>query len=101
MPDPDNARRLIEGEVIGALAQQKELDEIESALMQNDQFKKFVALRDSVNKKWDEVRKQVETVMVAAYQAGSIDKTMKGEWGSITVVESDKFEIDEKELPAK
>lgn len=97
-PDPQS---VIEGEVVSALAQQKELEDIESALMQNEQFKQFMSLRDAVNKKWDEVRSQIEAVMVPAYKEGKIDKSIKRGWGSITVKENDEFEIDQDILPKK
>lgn len=93
--------QIIEGEVLAAIEQQRELAEVEQALMQNEQFKRFIALRTAVNQKWDDVRKHVEAVMVPAYQAGEIDKTLKADWGSITVTESDRFDIDTKVLPAK
>lgn len=98
---PDTPQALIEGEVTSALAQQKELEELQVALSQNEQFTKFMELSKAVNEKMAEVRAHVEAVMVPAYQEGRVDKTIKGLWGSVTVTESDKFDIDEKELPAK
>lgn len=98
---PDTPQALIEGEVISALAQQKELDDLQVALSQNEQFTRFMELSKAVSTKMAEVRAHVEAVMVPAYQEGKIDKTIKGAWGSVTVTEADRFTIDEKELPAK
>jgi len=91
----------IETEVIAAVDQQIQLDQLQQALMQNEDFLLFIELRENVSKKWTEVRNFIEATMVPAYVAGEIDKTLKGAWGSITVTESDRFSIDEAELPKK
>lgn len=96
-----NTKETIEGEMLDALALQRQLDDTEAELMQLEQFQNFVNLRKSLNDKWAEVRKKVEDVMVPAYKAGKIDKSIKGEYGSITVTESDQFDVDETILPAK
>lgn len=92
-------KTVIEGEVMDALTLQQKLDDTEHELMLDPRFKQYLALRDQVNKTWEQVRKNVADVMIPAYQAGKIDKTLKGSWGTITVTESDQFEIDEAELP--
>lgn len=101
MADSKDPKAAIEGEVLSALELQQQLNQLETELMGNERFKQFIELRSSVNDKWADVRKQVEAIMIPAYQAGKIDKTLKADWGTITVTESDKFKIDEKLLPAK
>ena len=98
----DDPKKVIEGEVLSAQELQSQLTQLESELTLNDpKFRQFMELRNQVNDKYAEVRKKVEDVMVQAYQEGRVDKSIKGDWGSITVTESDRFEIDEAELPAE
>jgi hypothetical protein len=97
----NNPKQIIEGEIVDALELQQQLESLETQLMADERFKQFITLRDKVNKVWANTRKDIEDVMVPAYKAGEIDKSVKGEWGSITVTESDQFEVDEETLPAK
>jgi hypothetical protein len=97
----DNPQQLIEGEVLDVQTQQRELKELQTALSQNEQFTRFMELSKAVNEKMAEVRTRIEAVMVPAYEEGKIDKSIEGEWGSVTVTESDRFEVDEKELAPK
>ncbi len=94
-------KAVIEGEVVDALELQQQLATLESELMRNDQFKQFISLRNAVNEKMAKVRKDVEAIMIPAYQAGKVDKTIKGDWGSVTVTETDIFDINKDELPPK
>lgn len=96
-----NPKETIEGEVVEALEMQRQLDDVEATLMKIEAFQTFINLRKAVNERMSKVRKDVEAVMVPAYIAGDIDKTLKGDWGSVTVTESDQFEVDEKVLPPK
>lgn len=96
-----DTKQAVEGEVVETLQLQHQLAELESQLMQLPTFQEFVALTKTVNARMAEVRENIEAVMVPAYQRGEIDKSIKGDWGSVTVTESDKFTIDEAELPAK
>lgn len=84
-----------------AIDQQNELALLEQSLMQNAEFQKFIELRTAVNAKWDDVRKHIEATMIPAYVAGEVGKTIKGDWGSVTVTEADRFAITPEELPAK
>lgn len=101
MHDTDNPQQLIEDEVLSVQQQQRELEELQLALSKNEQFTRFMELSKAVNDKMAEVRAHIEAVMVPAYQEGRVGKSLKGPWGSVTVVESDKFKIDEEQLPAK
>lgn len=94
-------KEVIEGEVVSVLTMQQELDSVEAELMAFEPFQRFTELRRAVANKEAEIRKAVSEVMIPAYIAGEVDKTVKGDWGSVTVTESDKFDIDEAALPAK
>jgi hypothetical protein len=94
-------KQIIEGEVLDVQKQQLELAQLQEALSKNEEFSRFMELTKAVNTKMAEVRKHVEEIMIPAYKDGKIDKNIKGDWGSVTVTESDRFEIDEAELPPK
>lgn len=95
----DDPKEIIESEVLDVQAQQRELEQLQMALSQNEQFTRFMELTKAVNTKMAEVRAHVEAVMVPAYQAGQVDKSLKGDWGSVTVTESDEFDVDVAALP--
>lgn len=92
-------QKVIEGEVLDVQKQQRELMQLQDALSQNEQFTRFMELTKAVNTRMAEVRARVEEIMIPAYKEGKIDKSIKGDWGSVTVKENDEFEIDEKLLP--
>jgi hypothetical protein len=94
-------QQVIEGEVASAQELETQLATLESALAGNEQFQQFLAVRNQLNEKYGEIRKKVADVMIPAYQAGEVDKSLKGDWGSVTVTERDDFDIDEAALPAK
>jgi hypothetical protein len=96
----DKPQAVIEGEVRGTLQLQSRLDSLQTELMADPRFLQFLDLRDQVNQRWAEVRANIERVMVPAYQDGRVPKTLKGEWGSVTVTEKDEFNLDETKLPA-
>lgn len=92
---------IIEGEVLGVQARQHELEQLQSALSGNEQFTRFMELSKSVKEKTEEIRARIESVMIPAYKAGKVGKSLKGDWGSVTVTERDDFTIDEAELSSK
>lgn len=94
-------KQVIEGEVLDLQKQETELSQLQETLSQNEQFSRFMQLSKAVSSKREEVRKHIEAVMVPAYHNGQIDKSVKGEWGSATVIERDDFDITESLLPAK
>ncbi len=93
--------QVIEGEVLDVQKQQQELVQLQEALSENPQFARFVELSKAVNTKMAEVREHIEAVMIPAYKEGKVDKSIKGDWGSVTVTERDDFDIDEADLPPK
>ena len=96
-----DVKKVVEGEVLSTQELELQLTNVQNELAQNPKFQEFLSLRTALNNKYAEIRANVEAVMVSAYQAGDVDKSIKGDWGSVTVVEKDDFDIDEKLLPAK
>lgn len=96
-----DVKQAIEGEVLSTRDLELQLNTLQQELSSNPTFQQFLEVRAALNAKYTEVRKNIEAVMVPAYQAGDIDKSIKGEWGSVTVTETDTFKIDEDVLPAK
>lgn len=86
----------IEAEVVEVLSMEQELVKLETQLSENDEFKKFIDFRKKVNDRSTEVFKNIERVMI-----DNDIKTVKGTWGSITVVERTNYSADMTELPAK
>lgn len=101
MANANNPAQVIEGEVLSTIELQNELQSVEQELQQLPTFQRFMQLSKAVNEKTAEIRSSIEAVMVPAYQRGEVDKSVKGEWGSVTVTEADKFTIDEAALPPK
>lgn len=97
--DKTDKQTVIEGEVVSVLELHQELESVEAELMQFEPFQKFMALRKAIDSKLKEVRKDIAEVMIPAYVAGEVDKTLKRDWGSITVTESDEFTVEIKDLP--
>jgi hypothetical protein len=64
------------------------------ALDQAQAFLELVEMTKRVEQAWSAVSK----VMIPAYEQGKIDKTMKGDWGSVTVGERKTWKVAH-ELP--
>lgn len=96
-----DAKKAIEGEVLSTRELETQVAALESALMSNPQFQQFIQLRNQLNDKYAQVRKTVADIMIPAYQAGEVDKSLKLENGTITVTERDDFEVVESELPPR
>lgn len=87
---------IIEGEVINALALQKDLQLAETELMENPTFRKFLELQKTVNETMDRTWKNVEAQMIEHNV-----KSVKGDWGSLTIAERLNWDYDIEELPKK
>src|SRR5438552_1012456 len=93
---PDNPQhQLIESEVINALSLQKSLDELQTELMANEQFRRFLELSKTVPKQIEETWDRIESAMIE-----NNIKSIKGEYGSITIAEKLAWDTTD-ELPAK
>lgn len=96
-----DVKAAIEGEVLSTQELETQVAALESKLMVNPEFQQFVQLRNQLNDKYAQVRKTVADIMIPAYQAGEVDKSIKLPNGSITVTEKDVFEIDQAALPPR
>lgn len=104
MADTSDDEMVIEGEVVSALkeegALQSELSKLEEELREvSPQFQTFIEKQAElrmVQAKNSEVWKQVESRMIEHNV-----KSIKGDWGSITIAERQNFKIDLALLPGK
>lgn len=86
----------IENEVTDLLSQQKDLEEQEAKLMQVPEFAQYMIAQKKFQAQseiyWESIQQQMEVHNI---------KSIKGNWGSISLVNKLGFDIDLKELPAK
>lgn len=66
----------------------------DEALKQSEAFINLVELTKQVQQAWT----AISGIMIPAYELGQIDKTMKGDWGSLTVGERKTWKVAH-ELP--
>lgn len=92
----DNPHDLINAEVTSALSLNQELADLEQQLSQNEQFQRFLELSKTVPAKlqatWDLVEQQMLEHNI---------KSIKGDWGSLTIAERLNWDYDPTMLPAK
>jgi hypothetical protein len=86
----------IEQEVISLVTEQKDLERKESELMEYPRFGEFIKAQKTFKERSELMWAVIEEQMVTH----SI-KSIKGDWGSITVAERNGFDIDMVELPSK
>lgn len=91
--DPET---LVKTEVDEVFALQKTLEETQDELMKNEQFKKFLELQKTVPEQIASIWKRVEEQMLEHNI-----KTIKGDWGSLTIAERTNWKIDYDLLPNK
>jgi hypothetical protein len=91
-----NPKESIEGEVISALSLEKQVADAEQKLLELPEFVRFVQLQKQVQEKTAEVWKAVEANMIA-----NDIKSIKGDWGSITITERLEFDVDTETLQKK
>jgi hypothetical protein len=92
-------KTVIESEVLDLFATEQTMREVESELQTNPTFLKFLELQKAVNDKAAEVWKAVGNQMIDAYKAGKVDKTLKFDFGTLTVKDINELDIDENLLP--
>jgi len=85
----DSPKELIEGEVLSALDLQKSLEDMQSELMQNEKFRQFLELSKTVPAQIDEAWKRIESAMIE-----NNIKSLKGDYGSITIAERIGWDYD-------
>ena len=86
----------IESEVVEILSMEDQLQKLEARLSENSQFKKFIEFQRAVREKSAEVFKDIEDTMI---ENGI--KSVKGEWGSITIVERTNYSGDLTQVPSR
>jgi len=95
MPEPINKEDEVKLEVASIIDKQRELESLESALAQNEQFQQFLAMKKEFDAVSAELWKRVEQQMI-----DNDIKSIKGDWGSITLAERLNFKTTD-ELPSK
>lgn len=88
----------IEIEILDQLETEKGLQALEQELSQNDKFRQFLELQKTVKEESDKLWKRVGDEMVRLYEAGAIPKSLKYDWGTLTVAERTDFDIDTDKL---
>ncbi len=83
-------------EVTDIIKKETELNELESILSQNEQFKSYLKFKSNFEQQSSELWKRVEGQMI-----DNKIKNIKGDWGSLTIAERIKLDIDESLLPKK
>jgi hypothetical protein len=96
MPKDKQPKDVISDEVADVFALQKSLEDIEQELMANEQFRKFLELQKTTQDQIATVWKNIETQMIEHDV-----KSVKGDWGSITIAERQNFKANLDELPSK
>lgn len=95
MPAED-PQKIIEGEVESVLATEKSLAEMESELAKNELFQNFLTKQKEAKVQIADTWKMIEKHMIEHNI-----KSIKGDWGSITITEKPNYSTNEDELPAK
>src|SRR5438105_4925117 len=93
---PDNPQQLIEGQVLTTLDLQKSLEDMQTELMQNEKFRQFLELSKTVPQQISDTWSKIESQMVE-----HDIKSLKGDWGSITIAERINWDVDTEQLPSK
>lgn len=93
---PEDLEAIIDEEVTNALSISQELTELEQQLSQNEQFRRFLELSKTAPAKIQAMWDLVEAQMI---EHGI--KSIKGDWGSLTIAERLNWDYDPTMLPAK
>lgn len=83
-------------EVSEILVNENKLIELEQSLNANEQFRAYLDFKAEFETKSSQFWKKVETQMI-----DNKIKSVKGDWGSLTIAERSNFDIDEELLPKK
>ena len=90
MPTKKSPKDKVEKEVEKTLAIQDELTQLQAELEQDPKFQRLVELQKTVPKQMNDAWDKVFELM----EANDI-KSIKGEWGSVTVAERTYYSIEE------
>jgi hypothetical protein len=92
----DDPQQVINEEVSSALALNNQLVDLEQRLSESKEFRKFLELQKTVPARLEATWKQVEQQMIE-----HDIKSLKGEWGSLTIAERLNWEYDPSMLASK
>ncbi len=96
MSKTEETKALITKSVQDVNQLQELLKKTEIELMQVEAFKDFIAMQKQFQEKSTQVWDLIEELMIA-----NDIKTVKADWGSLTIGERIGFDIDHEELPSK
>lgn len=88
--------KVIQTQVDDVLSIEKNLQETENELMQNEQFRTFLEQQKEFRERSTQLWKHIEEQMI---KHGV--KSLKGDWGSITIAERLGWNINQDELQSK
>lgn len=96
MADTNDAQGIIENKVEDIFALEKTLQEIEAELSANEQWRTFLDKQKEAQAQIASTWKAIEQQMIE-----NDIKSIKGDWGYVTIAERIGFDIDEDLLPGK
>lgn len=88
-----SAEESIQLEIISVISKQRDLENQEHELMQDPRFANYLKAQKEFKTQSELFWEAIKNSMIA-----SGIKSVKGEWGSITVAERTTFEVDETKL---
>ena len=92
-------RKSIETEVGEVFALERSMTEVESELRSNPKFLQFLELQQRYSDKYKEIKKIIAEQHIEAYKKDKNLKTLKFDFGTMTVKDIKNLEIDESILP--
>lgn len=96
-----DVKKLIEGEVSDLFAVEGSLREVETELRSNPKFVQFLEMQQAYADKYKEVKKVIGDHHIEAYKKNPNLKTLRFDFGTMTVKDINDLTIDEKILPPR
>ncbi len=96
-----NIKSIIEDEISDVMVLERSLSEVETELRSNPTFLKFLEIQQAYNDKYKEVKKIIGDQHIEAYKIDPNLKTLKFDFGTMTVKDINNLDIDETVLPPR
>lgn len=96
-----NLKDVIESEVSEVFALERSMTEVETELRSNPKFVQFLEMQQAYADKYKEVKKIIGDQHILAYKKDPNLKTLKFDFGTMTVRDDKKLDIDESVLPPR
>lgn len=96
MSKANKPEELIQSEVTDVLKLQQSIEELEQELSKNEVFQTFLKKQKEAQAQISQTWKDIEQQMI-----DHDVKSIKGEWGSITIAERTNYQADLDQLPSK